>query len=159
MTYITKKCPYCNSSYSIMQPKGTGFYGSPIRQCATCGKQFLDKDYREIAIDGVRPVDLKRVTTGTIILSVLGFLFGLLLVYCYFGETPSVWYLVGAAISIFISGYLVIGEIAGYSKRQAYLEMERKRSEIRLRDPDYVYALRKLGYYVPDSLLRKIDRN
>lgn len=157
MTYITKKCPHCKSSYSIMQPKGTSFYGCPIRQCATCGKQFLDKDYREIAIDGIRPVDMKRVTTGTIILSVLGFLFGLVLVYCYFSDMQSVWYLVGAAISVILAGYLVIGEITGYDDRQAFLELERKRSEARLRDPNYIYTLRKLGYYVPDSLLKKIN--
>ena len=66
MEYITKKCPHCGKAYSIMQPKGTGFYGSPIRHCSKCGKDFIDKDYREIAIDGIRNVDTQKLSGDTI---------------------------------------------------------------------------------------------
>ena len=70
MKYITKKCPHCKFAYMLMEPSGGQDYGSPIQTCQKCGRQFIDKDYREIAVSGIRKTDTKKVSPNAIYLLV-----------------------------------------------------------------------------------------
>lgn len=165
MQYISKMCPHCKKAYSVLQPKGTGFYGSPIRKCENCGKSFVDRDFREIAAQGVRKVDTRRLSLATVFSSCGFLVMGICAIGMYInGESllfsgQSVWTLVLGAISIIIALYLCISEIRGYNERQEYLAEERKRSEERLSNYQYARLLDELAFYVPPKYLNPESEN
>ena len=160
MVYHTKSCPHCGFHYSIMQPAKSGFYGSPFRTCSICRKSFIDKDYREIAVSGIRSVDTQRVSTSTALLSIFPALFFAAGLYCCFsvGFSPSsVLITAGGAVVLAIVIWLMFSEARGYEQRQQYLKQESEQSEARLRNPEYALALKKLGYHVPEKYLIKFE--
>lgn len=71
-TTIWKKCPNCGKVYEYDFYNGYPSkdnqtkYGSPVKICKRCSKAFFDDNYREIAIYGVREVDLMKVSPQTI---------------------------------------------------------------------------------------------
>ena len=150
MEYTTKKCPHCNYTYTFREPKGTGHYGSPIRTCDKCNQYFVDKDYIEIAVDGIREVDKNRVSLRTIINSItfMFFAFGILYV---FGIEAIIFSIVPFIISI----GLIVRDCAGYKSRQNYLNMERINSENRLKNYEYAALLKEFGYDVPEKYLEE----
>ena len=160
MQYITKKCPKCGSAYSTMQPKGTGFYGSPLRQCSKCGELFIDKDYREIAIDGIRTADTKRLSGSTLFACTSLLFMAVALICLYINDSSlfssgrSIWSIFFAIVLLGMICFLVIDEVRGYGERQSFLEQERRNSEKRLQDYQYARFLQKLGYTVPEQYLR-----
>ena len=157
MTYITKSCPHCGFPYSVAQPAKSGFYGSPFQRCQLCGQQFIDKDYREIAVSGIRNVDTQHVSVGTAILGVFPFLFmvsGLYIGFSASFDTQTI--LITAGGALFFAGvlWLVVSEAKGYDERQKFLKKESARSEARLQNPQYAAELKRLGYHVPEKYLR-----
>lgn len=158
MTYVTKRCPHCGKAYSVMQPKNIGVYGSPLRRCQFCAKTFIDKDYREIAVSGIRHVDTKKIATGTILLGVFPALFFILGIVLSFqlplSENKTPLYLaLGGAIALLGVVYLCWAEAKGYKNRQQYLQEESQRSEMRLKSLEYASLLKELGYSVPAKYL------
>ena len=84
--YIRKKyCPYCKficcyeKRYTARRYMAD--YGSPIRQCSGCKQYFIDRDYREIAVQGIRGVDTLPITYSKMILA--GF-WALAALFCLF---------------------------------------------------------------------------
>ena len=56
---IIKRCPHCQYRYlekTISEP--LYLYGSPIITCQMCKKNFIDTDFHEVALTGVRERDL-----------------------------------------------------------------------------------------------------
>ena len=56
---IIKRCPHCQYRYlekTISEP--LYLYGSPIITCQRCKKNFIDTDFHEAALTGVRERDL-----------------------------------------------------------------------------------------------------
>ena len=47
-------CPFCNTYAGLADYK----YGSPLRTCKKCKKQYLDTTYHEIAFEGIRESDI-----------------------------------------------------------------------------------------------------
>ena len=154
--YYTKRCPHCGYAYTVHHLGKVVAYGSPIRRCAKCNKTYIDKDYIEIEIEGIRDVDKMRVSPQTIVLF-LGCLLisgmGIFLIsggadYAYIG-----WF---CTIIFLASGlFLFFNELLDYKNRQKRLENEKKASKERLSNPEYARALLKIGYSIPEEYLRK----
>jgi len=156
VTYVTKSCPSCGKSYSVGQPKKSGFYGSPFRRCVFCGGTFIDKEYREIAVSGIREVDKRRVSLGTALFPVIPSFFILVGIYCgiVLGfDSRSLLFICGGLVFLFLSIYLIRSEAKDFDNRQKFLKEEAARSESRLSNPEYALALRRIGYKVPDKYL------
>lgn len=146
MALNAKKCPHCNTAYeqSGASRNTRSKYGAPLKRCASCNKYFRDNEYREIAIDGIRPGDRRRITsTGLIV-----FLFALAVGLVMFLEGVSGWW-VAAAIGL----YSPLSELFTYKKRLAELDAEAEASDRRLHDPEYAATLKRLGYAVPEKYL------
>lgn len=151
-TYQTKKCPYCRRAYErnfyngIPSKENRIKYGSPIKVCPKCKHIFTDAEYREIAIDGVREVEYARVSPGTIVITAIVLIGGVLAVT---SGLRAGWFMVGMSVLVFCEEYF------GYEKRQKRLQKEIDESRERLSNPQYALLLQKLGYNVPDKYLSK----
>ena len=156
MVYKTKSCPHCGKTYSLMQPEKVGVYGSPFKRCPSCGGSFIDKDFREIAVSGIRPVDRRRFAPGTALLGVFPLLFtlcGLFVGFTIGFDTTALALTFGGLAVLACVVWLVYGEMKGYNSRQEYLREEARRSEERLSNPQYALALKEIGYKVPKKYL------
>lgn len=143
MTYVTKRCPHCSQSYSVLKPKSDYEYGSPLRSCSRCNKMFIDKSYREIAITGVDDIDNRRFAPGTVI----AIIFSFFVTFMGFLES-NIYAQIGGPILICLFGWMLISEISDYPKRQAYMQKQTEESYKRMSDPSYVEALGLCGYDV-----------
>ena len=150
-TIRTKRCPRCGevyaSDYYALNPskENRTKYGSPLKTCKSCGSSFLDDEYREIAVEGVRDVDTRHISPFGIFAACFGiaiFLFGL---YVGAGKT--------AAMIMALCCLDPLAELLSYKQRTKQLEAERQASEERLKDPAYALALKKAGYPVPNRYL------
>ena len=156
MEYVTKKCPHCNYPYTVLESKGAGYYGSPVRTCNKCGQTFIDKDYREIAIQGIREIDTQKISARTILFLIIGIFFGVGIFYLFDVDVISV---IVAIIAVLLPTLNLISEYRNYGKRQAYLTMEKINSERRLENHEYAVFLKSLGYDVPKKYLEQNEKN
>lgn len=153
-SYDIKRCPACNQPYEKNfysgkpKPEEKIRYGSPIKVCKFCGKEFIDSDYKEIALDGIpNKDDYKRFTKGTILYTLLAFAMAYFAWLFDFSILPAVFILLGV---------IIIGsDLLTYVKRQKHLENEILESKKRMEDPDYALRLMKHGYKVPSEYLPK----
>ncbi len=161
-TTIKKYCPKCHYRYSrrwyygYPSKKNQIEYGTPIQKCPSCGEVFIDRDYHEIAIDGIRKVDTKHISGGTLFHSSLSFVFGtfLLIASIYSG---SIGYSLVSIGVIALGAYELWDEYRGYDERQEWLQRETQESERRMKNPHYALQLKALGYDVPDCYLRRVS--
>ncbi len=159
MQYTTKKCPHCKFAYTVMEAKGGVNYGSPILTCERCGKPFIDKEYREIAVDGPRDSDTKKIYPYTIFICVFTILFSgpvLFLFISYpslFSQKDDFLLLIVAILLVVWAIYSVIRDVKSYDERQEYLKKERAESEARLSNYQYACFLKEIGYDVPKKYL------
>lgn len=147
-------CPHCGAK----QPKcdNPWFFGSPIRECPICHKEYYDSRYKEIALEG-------RKTKGGYIWRNIGLIVGGVLIFgictltyhhyprLNLGATPFMGIFAGAFMTVYGAAELV-RETVGYD------EKIRKKQEIesykRLEDPEYALKLKDLGIDVPEIYLR-----
>lgn len=159
-TAIWKKCPFCGKVYNYdfyngyPSKENQTIYGSPVKTCKRCNKVFLDNHYREIAIYGVREVDLKKVSPHTIVYSLLGLAVSLGCLFSGISNGEDFHTIVGCVFLVG-SAYMFFSELLGYKKRMKWLEQERIESEERLANLSYAILLKNNGYPVPDRFLRK----
>ena len=153
-SYDIKRCPACNQPYEKNFYSGKPNkeekipYGSPIKVCKYCKKEFIDSDYKEIALEGVpNKEDYNRFTKGTILYTLLSFAMAYFAWLFYFGILPFVF----IALGIIIIG----SDLLSYTKRQKHLESEISESKKRLEDPAYALRLAQHGYQVPAEYLPK----
>ena len=155
------KCPKCGAELKMVAQGKAHFYGSPIRQCAKCALVYVDRNYHEIEIEGIREEDLSvKKSLGLTLFCLVG------LVACIGGwillsnstgfivRSPAA-FIVGALI-FGIGFFAMIGDtlkiLTGAKKKQ--LEKEREASAQRLSDRVYVLKLQKLGYEIPEKYLQ-----
>lgn len=148
-TYYDKKCPHCGLKYAYWQPKNTALYGSPFRVCSRCGKVFIDKMYKEIAVDGYNEYFLMKVQPFSIFAIVIGII---LILVDVLGIKVYLAAVIGG-IFLIAGIYFVISDIRDHEKRIAEYKKLKKESEDRLSDPEYAKALKELGYNVPSKYL------
>lgn len=153
-SYDIKRCPACNQPYEKNfyagkpKPEEKIRYGSPIKVCKYCKKEFIDQDYKEIELEGVpNKEDYERFTKGTILYTVLSFAMAFFAFLFEFKFLP---------ILFVVLGIIIIGsDILTYSKRLKHLEKETLASKERLSDPEYAKRLVEHGYRVPERYLAK----
>lgn len=155
-SYDIKRCPACNQPYEKNfysgkpKPEEKIRYGSPIKVCKYCKKEFIDSDYKEIALEGVpNKENFERFTKGTISYTIASFVMAFFAYIFDFKLLPV----------IFIAlGLIIIGsDILSYNKRLKHLEKEITESKKRMSDPQYALRLMQHGYKVPFEYLPKED--
>lgn len=155
--YVKKKCPACGAVIEVRtyphypSEEERIRYGSPIIKCEKCNEEFIDIDYHEIALEGVRDIDRSVVRSHGIIFGLMGVV-GIIISLIV--NMPS-----GAVISAGIYGFPLLIEVVSYKKRQYNLDMETIESKKRLCNPLYAVTLKKIGYPVPDMYLPGADLN
>lgn len=124
-------------------------FGSVIRTCPKCGNTYIDKRYREVALKPVefyqkRPMK-KWVLRLLIIVSCV--LYALTAIY---NDEDFTFVLLGLVIASLVAIFAyVLTRRPSYDKiRGIYRD-----SENRLKDPDYVRLLVKIGKKVPEKYL------
>lgn len=156
MGYMEGNCPKCGAR--IGERCNAWGYGSPIRTCPKCKKEFLDKRWREVAIDGFAPgsKNAKLYLGATI-----GFLlFTIVCVLCLItmintqGHYPIklVGCIVLGIVGTIGCAIVFLRIVTGYEDKQNARYMEE--SKKRLQDKNYVDKLISFGYAVPDEFAK-----
>lgn len=135
-------------------------YESPIRTCPKCKSEFLDKCWREVAIDGF---DARSNNPKLYLIGFFGFLaITIICVICRIllintlGHYPS--QLLGCIIVGIVGSIgcllILLIQITGIEDKNNAKFLEE--SERRLQDKDYVEKLIAYGYDVPDRYRKNI---
>lgn len=149
-------CPYCGKKFHDYNASSTDF-GSPIRKCRYCQKEYLDRRYHEIAVEGWNESSLnisrslKVIAIGLVIFLVAG---GLTAYTIYFKN----YYMTKGVLSAFCGALIVIVGIVDAVRiktgaKQKSLELKRAESEKRLSNPVYAHQLSELCYKIPEKYL------
>ena len=149
LSYAEWVCPECKTKNR--ESCNTWMYGSPIRECKACRSEYLDKRWREVAIDGFDPRgnNMKVYVKGALILLAIALVCGLMIYFQYARGVYSVKIIAAGALSV------LAGIACGVNALRIKLGFQNKdndkymaESKARLSDPTYVEKLRKYGYKV-----------
>ena len=153
--YKMKRCPYCGRQID-MAAIGMKFkvaYGSPFRTCPKCHKEYIDRDYQEVALESAKAKAFRmpKVRPGILWFEVLLLCsLGMQLTGAYASMTTMIPILAVAVI-------LLVWELHGSAKRQSEWEKELAKeleaSKERLQDPAYLMELKKLDYPVTEDMI------
>lgn len=155
MAYSEFNCPHCGNKNRETCNKW--MYGSPIRICKSCGKKYVDKRYREVAIQGF---DKRSVNELFYLKGALFFL--ALMIICLavlwstanflgFYSLKGVFCAVGCAIGCVGCGVMYLRIKLGIETKDN--DKLLKESEERLKDKAYVQELIDAGYDIPEKYL------
>ena len=153
MGCVQGTCPKCGAQ--VREKCNAWVYGSPIRTCPKCKNEFLDKRWREVAIDGFAtgPKSAKLylgATIGFLVFTIICILWlrNLISTQGHYPTKLAGCIVVGivGTIGCFI---VFLRIITGYEDKQnAKYMAESKR---RLQDKEYIDKLISFGYTVPDE--------
>ena len=153
MSYVEWVCPECKTKNR--EACNSWMYGSPIRECKACRCEYLERRFREVAIDGFDPRsnNAKIYVKGALFLLAIAAICAAL---TYFQYTRGYYSIkVVATGSLCLLGAIACGILAlriklGFQNKANDKYMEESRA--RLRDPQYVKKLEAYGYHVDESL-------
>lgn len=149
LSYAEWVCPECKTKNR--ESCNTWMYGSPIRECKACRSEYLDKRWREVAIDGFDPRsnNMKVYVKGALILLAIALVCGLMIYFQYARGVYSVKIIAAGALSV------LAGIACGVNALRIKLGFQNKdndkymaESKARLSDSRYIEKLRKYGYKV-----------
>lgn len=149
VSYAEWVCPECKTKNR--ESCNTWMYGSPIRECKACRSEYLDRRFREVAIDGFDPRsnNMKVYVKGALILLAIALVCGLMIYFQYARGVYSVKIIAAGALSV------LAGIACGVNALRIKLGFQNKdndkymaESKARLADSQYVEKLRKYGYKV-----------
>ncbi len=147
MTYRTTRCPHCGHRIEIMVSSNLKHYGSPLRCCPKCNEMYIDKNYIEIALQGVRTIDKMLFSPGWIITLIISI--GLIILGCMditSDDNSMSWlFIILGGILAIGSIWAVIDEIRSHKNNMRKLEDERIASETRMTNKEYVELLKQAG--------------
>ncbi len=155
MSYLEGTCPKCGEK--TREQSNTWAYGSPIRLCPRCKQEYLDKRWREVAIDGFDP---RGTSPAYYLKCFVGCLVGLILSYGWYYytthyrgyyNTMNIAIIIVAAIGTIGCLGLAIYIGLGFGKKADAKYMEE--SKRRLRVADYVRKRQSYGYVIPAEYL------
>ena len=149
MNYAEWVCPQCKTKNR--EACNTWMYGSPIRECKACRSEYLDRRFREVAIDGFDPRsnNAKFYVKGALFLLVIALVCGVLTYFQYTRGYYSMKVVAAGALSALGAIACLIMSIRiklGFQNKDNDKYMEE--SKVRLSDSLYVEKLRKYGYKV-----------
>ena len=153
ISYAEWVCPECKNKNR--ESCNTWMYGSPIRECKACRSEYLDKRWREVAIDGFDPRsnNAKVYVNGTLFLLAMAAICGILIYFQYAKGYYSTKIIVVGALSALASiacGINALRIKLGFAAKDNDKYMAE--SQARLRDPQYVKKLEGYGYRIDESL-------
>ena len=151
-------CPYCGAKIKDYVPN-KWLYGSPVRVCGKCGKNYIDSRYHEIAVEGYQPGALSVSRDLKCILILLAMLLisgGILFYELNFSNYyhPMFFFIILMSVIGVIFMLADIIRIKTGSKERA-LEKLKAESEGRMKNSEYAHMLKDLGYSVPERFLNK----
>ena len=153
---IQNNCPYCGKTIRVKRTKAEHAYGSPVRTCEFCKKTYIDRYYRELALEDPGKLDRRKVAPRNIGMLLFGALIILLGVFL-FPEAKDIMIKVllivlGGLLTV-SAAWVLITEYRTYDARMKFFEEERAESEKRLKDPEYAQKLKNAGFRVPERYL------
>lgn len=155
MGYSVGACTKCGEK--AQEKCNMWMYGSPIRYCTRCKQEYLDKRWREIAIDGFDPRSTSPAFYLKCTLAMLAFtaISGGWLYYTmnfrhYYSTLVLSCFIVGCIGSL-LCVFMVIRNLTGFEKRSN--EKFRKESLQRMQNLEYVKKLQEYGYRIPEEFL------
>ena len=156
MAMVKKYCPNCKKRLMSTDRSHDYNYGSPLKLCPYCRQFYVDKQYHEIAIEGVRAEDKKRLTLLHVLqifaaVALIGFFLWVLTTGATIADVgPALFTPIFFAVILRISPAV---SIVGYKERLNNFAKEAELSEKRLQDINYAKTLMNLGYPVPTKYL------
>lgn len=155
------KCPHCGKTNRAVC--NAWMYGSPIRICKKCGGKYMDRQYREPAVQG-----FDNRTTNADMYKTIGLicaaLFILVLVWYRF-TTRNLGYYTNYQVAMMIMDPIaVLGCFIQYFRiKSGRMQKENEKylaeSEERLKDPQYVADLIANGYKVPEKYIKNSEQD
>lgn len=139
------RCPHCMQQ---IDTRGLTTYrlGSPFRNCPRCGKEYVDKEYHELAIEEYKKPPFIKDNPLFVIC-------GLFLWACFMAGAilNEQWGFFAFLMMIFAvpAGGYAIYVFGGFKKKK--IDREKQASLQRLQDPLYRAKLRAIGYSVPEE--------
>ena len=149
MNYAEWVCPECKTKNR--EACNTWMYGSPVRECKACHSEYLDRRFREVAIDGFDPRsnNAKLYVKGPLFLLALALVCGMLTYFQYNGGHYSMKIVVaGVASALGAIACLVMSIRIKLGFQNKDNDKYMAESKARLNDPQYVEKLRKYGYKI-----------
>lgn len=156
MGYTEFNCPHCGKKNR--ESCNTWMYDTPVRRCNSCGKKYLNSNFREVAIDGFDP---RSGNKGFYLKGTIGLFLGFLgtLAWHYYQLHFQTHYSVRLAFLVLVCLLGSIGCLVMYIR--AVLGIDAKKNEQfmsesvkRLQNPSYVAELQSYGYKVPERFLK-----
>lgn len=153
MGYSEMKCPNCGQINR--EQCNAWMYGSPIRECKSCGSRYIDDRYREPALTGI---DTRTVSPGLYLKMTFIFLGAGLLIggWQLLSAKLNGYYYTRMAILSVLLLLASIGCLVMFIRIKLGIEDKNNakylaESEERLKDPAYVNELIANGYDVPEK--------
>ncbi len=153
MSYAEWVCPECKTKNR--ESCNSWMYGSPIRQCKACRSEYLDRRFREVAIDGFDPRsnNAKIYVKGVLFLLAIAVICGVLTYFQYAKGYYSVKVVAAGALSALGAiACLVLAMRIKFGFQNKANDKYMEESKARLRDPQYVKKLEGYGYRIDESL-------
>lgn len=153
INYVESICPHCGAKNR--EGCNTWMYGSPIRTCKSCNHEYLERKWREVAIDGFDP---RSTNAGFYLKGGLGmFAFGgvclMILLYLSFTKGYYPTKLLACVILSFAASVICLIMFLriklGFDDKYNAVFLEESKN--RLKDPEYIKKLEEYGYTVPDE--------
>ena len=149
MNYAEWVCPECKTKNR--EACNTWMYGSPVRECKACRSEYLDRRFREVAIDGFDPRsnNAKFYVKGALFLLAIALVCGVVTYFQYARGYYSMKVVAAGALSALGAVACLIMSIRiklGFQNKDNEKYMEE--SKARLSDSQYVEKLRKYGYKI-----------
>ena len=181
------KCPFCDfeivlQAWETEKDEVKTVYGSPLRVCENCGKEFLSSK-KEIALSGISFFDRTRIRFRNIIFTLGGGLIYALIILLivmvakgvisvaeileifisgpsspgtYIGALIGVLFMLVAAVCMFPAGVKgCYHDLKDYGSRHEFFRAEEAASLIRCADENYVLKLKALGYEIKQQAYMK----
>lgn len=153
MGVVQGTCPHCGGM--VREKSNAWVYGSPIRTCPKCKQEFLDKRWREVAIDGFATgAKSAKLYLG----ATIGFLLFTIICTLWLrnmiatqGHYPTrlVGCIVVGIVGTVGCAVVFLRIVTGYEDKQNAKYMAESRR--RLQDKNYIDKLVSFGYTVPDE--------
>ena len=153
MGYMEGKCSRCGEA--VKEKSNMWAYGSPIRICPFCKQEYLDRRWREVAVQGFDPKStsplyyIKAFFICLAALAVSGGWTWYTVHYHHEYYTSMVAVIIVSSIGAVGCLVLALAVALGFMKKDN--EKYMRESEMRMRDPEYVKKLRECGYQIPEK--------
>lgn len=151
---FTMACPHCGHTYVEDRYHGADLsrevidrayirYGSPIRVCASCGKEFLDRSMREPALqDAPVKSQLTKYRRSGAIMILVGVVIAVACLLLSF-EADGLIGIIG--LGLIVAGLIRVLASPQGLKTDKELRAEAEASRQRVADPAYLDRLRENG--------------